>query len=62
MTTLEIILLSYIVLSQVLTSVIIFSRYGKKIYLLLLIFYPFGLIVSAIDDMLKRKQKFKKRD
>jgi uncharacterized membrane protein len=57
MTPLEIILLSYIVLSQVLTYIIIFSRYGKKIYLLLLIFYPFGLIVSVIDDMLKRKKK-----
>jgi uncharacterized membrane protein len=61
MKTLEIILLSYIVLSQVITAVIIFSRCGKKLYLLLLIFYPFGLIVSVIDDMLKKKQKFKKR-
>ena len=61
MSVLEIVLISYIVISQVVTTIIIFSRSGRNFALLLVILFPFGLIVSLIDD-LKRKRARKSRE
>ena len=59
MNTLSIVLISYIVVSQVVTMTVIFSRKGKDVWWLLLIVYPFGLLVSLIDDLLRKKRKLK---
>lgn len=51
MTILEIVLISYIVLSQILTTVIFLKRKSGVLgRIIVLILFPFGLLTSFIED------------
>ena len=59
MSVLEIVLLSYIVLSQLMFLwLAAYSGLKNKVlsYILAILFFPFGIIVILIDELLKSKE------
>lgn len=61
MSTLEIVLASYIVLSQMLTMVLILGKRRPKLWWVLLILYPFGFLVGGLYTLAEEIKKKRKK-